>query len=94
VSDGDLAHLVDRRRVEVFAEREERTVDNERVVVVETVHERIKDVIVVNLDVSDLIQRLAPHGDVVVVQGVSPIIGRGELLTDRAAKGEDSVSRV
>ncbi len=49
----------------MFTEGEDGAVDDQRVLVIETGHERRENV-VVDLHVGDLIQRLAPDGDVAV----------------------------
>jgi hypothetical protein len=93
VTRGNDAQLLDRPNVEVFTEREDGTVNDERVVIIETSHECCEDELVADFRVSDLIQRLTSNVDVHVAQGAQPVIGGGEVLANHSTKGQDPVAR-
>jgi hypothetical protein len=77
----------------MLTEREDRTIDDQRVVVTETLNERSDDFFVIDLGVSYLIQRLAPDADVRVIHRRAPIGVGDETLSDRSTKCEDALTR-
>ena len=87
------AQLLDGPNEEVLTEREDGTVNDERVVIIETAHERSEDVLVVQFRVSDLIQCLTSNVDVHVAQGAQPVIGGDEVLANHSTKRQDPMSR-
>jgi hypothetical protein len=79
----------------MFAEREDGAVDDQRVVVIETAHDRLENrpVVVTDLVMGDLVEGLASHLDVDVAEGQTPIIGGDESLANDATKREDAPTR-
>jgi hypothetical protein len=84
--------LVDRTDVEMFAQRKDRAVDNQRVLVVQTSEHCLEDVAVNLVNVGNQVERFSSDIDVPVINHGQPFVLSDEFLTNHASKRENPTS--